>query len=113
MAAAPSMRTELLVLLDERRARAAVAWQFVERYPKHSAPNADDALCEAFPKVWYSPAEWMALAGLSLHDHAHVAPFLFRTHAVAPDGTVSPEALLYARRLTASLLTRRNKVPSE
>lgn len=93
------MRQEILVLLDERRAKAAVAWQFVER---HSEPA--DRLLEAFSGVWYSPAEWMAMAGLLLRDHAHVAPFLFRAEVVDADGEVSEEALSYARRITAGKL---------
>lgn len=105
------MRPELLVLLDERRAKAAVAWQFVTRQSKQEGrvPFADELLVEAFPGVWYSPKEWMALAGLSRHDHGHVAPFLFKADAVGPDGSVSPEAKKYASTLAAAALGGRKK----
>ena len=101
MVASAAMRTELLVLLDDRRAKAAVAWQFVTRHAKPKALDREHLL-EAFDDCWYCPDEWMALAGLSKRDHPHVAPFLFKTDAVGPDGSVSEEALAYARRMTAS-----------
>lgn len=105
-----SVRSDLLVLLDERRAKAAVAWQYVTRH-KDGRKNtaAGDALVEAFAGCWYSPEEWMCLAGLSPYDHSHVAPFLFRASAVGPDGSVSDEAMVYARRLTAGRLGAKPK----
>lgn len=100
------VRADLLVLLDERRAKAAVAWQYVTRYRNGTAHPEAMPLQQAFPGVWYSPAEWMALAGLSAYDHDHVAPFLFRAGAVDAGGGVSDEASTYARRMVAARLGR-------
>lgn len=86
---------EALVLLDETRARAAIAWPLVTR---HRKPAPGRVRAGAGP-YWYSPTEWMSLADIPLMDHDKVADVLFRAGMCSPDGTVAKEVAAYARRL--------------
>lgn len=92
---------ELLLLLNEERARAAIAWPLVQRSPK-----PEPGLERAGPRSYYSAQEWMTLAGLQMVDHRGVALALFGAKLIDPSGTVDEVVVTYARRLLARELKR-------
>lgn len=92
---------ERLLLLDLQRAKAAIAWPLVRR---HRSPGQFRA--KAGPRSYYSPMEWMEIAGLPMFAHDDVAPVLFRSELIGPDGMVDRQVINYARKLVASKLRK-------